>query len=108
MYDLYPAISELMFVLQIGSTRINPLCTVNLTSSNIENKGVLLHYTNDNGIRWHLMQSHDPEDFVRADRVSYTLPKAARGRSVRFRWWQPEHDGSNKDQWAIDHVQLIM
>ena len=97
-----------MFVLQIGSTSSNPSCTVDLTSPNVDNKAVLLHYTNDNGIHWHLIQSHDPHDYMRAQRVSYELPRNARGHAIKFRWWQPEHDGANYDQWAIDHVQLVM
>ncbi len=97
-----------MFVLQIGSTHWNPSCTVNLTCTNVENKAILLHYTYDNGIRWHLIASHDPHDYMRAQRVSYELPRAARGHAVRFRWWQPEHDETNKDQWAIDNVHLVM
>ncbi|XP_038061332.1 reelin-like [Patiria miniata] len=100
---------EIMFVLQIGSASLtNPSCFLNLTSPDIENKAVLLQYTTDNGIHWHLIESHDPADYQRAQRVSYRLPAEAGGRAVRFRWWQPRHGGSGRDQWAIDHVQLVM
>lgn len=98
-----------MFVLQIGSTTIdNPSCSVNLTSPHTKNKAILLQYTVNNGIDWHLIESHDPVDYQRAQRLSYSLPTRAKGRAVRFRWWQPQHDGPGNDQWAIDNIQLIM
>ncbi|XP_033646479.1 reelin-like isoform X1 [Asterias rubens] len=101
--------SDLMFVLQIGSTTIdNPSCSVNLTSPHTKNKAILLQYTVNNGIDWHLIESHDPVDYQRAQRLSYSLPTRAKGRAVRFRWWQPQHDGPGNDQWAIDNIQLVM
>ncbi|XP_022095907.1 reelin-like [Acanthaster planci] len=101
--------SEIMFVLQIGSASLNnPSCFVNLSSPALGNKVVLLQYTANNGIGWHLLESHDPADYQRAQRVSYRLPAKARGRAIRFRWWQPQHGGQGTDQWALDHVQLVM
>lgn len=38
--------------------------------------------------------------------VHVALPKSARTRLSRLRWWQPVHSGRNHDQWAIDEVSL--
>ncbi|XP_071810424.1 reelin-like isoform X1 [Asterias amurensis] len=97
---LHTVSSDLMFVLQIGSTTIdNPSCSV---------KAILLQYTVNNAINWHLIESHDLVDYQRAQGLSYSLPTRAKGRAVRFRWWQPQHNGPGNDQWAIDNIQLIM
>ncbi|XP_071810587.1 reelin-like [Asterias amurensis] len=97
---LHTVSSDLMFVLQIGSTTIdNPSYSV---------KAILLQYTVNNAINWHLIESHDLVDYQRAQRLSYSLPTRAKGRAVRFRWWQPQHDGPGNDQWVIDNIQLVM
>ena len=36
--------------------------------------------------------------------VHVDLPDAARTASTRFRWWQPQHEGEARDQWAVDEV----
>lgn len=98
--------SRINFVLQIGSTSDDPQCHINTGGSDIAMKSVVLQYTNNNGIDWHLLQTHDPRQFGRAMRLSLPLPEGARRHAVRFRWWQPVHDGPNEDQWAIDHIHL--
>ncbi|PIK45997.1 putative reelin [Apostichopus japonicus] len=94
------------FVLQIGSSSEDPQCHINTAGSNLAIKSVILQYTNNNGIDWHLLQDHDPTQFGRAVRLSLPLPEGARRPAVRFRWWQPGHDGPNEDQWAVDHIHL--
>ncbi|CAB1322657.1 unnamed protein product [Coregonus sp. 'balchen'] len=32
----------------------------------------------------------------------------ARVKGVRLRWWQPRHDGAGHDQWALDHVEVVL
>ncbi|XP_041459310.1 reelin-like [Lytechinus variegatus] len=101
-------IVEIGFVLQIGSRDPNnTACHINYSSPNIRSKAILLQYTLDNGIHWYLIQSHTPRDYGEPTRVSYDLPPEARGVGVRFRWWQPRHDGVNQDQWALDNVDLV-
>lgn len=34
------------------------------------------------------------------------LPKEARTKTTRFRWWQPSHSGLGHDQWAVDEVVI--
>lgn len=32
----------------------------------------------------------------------------ARVKGVQLRWWQPRHGGTGKDQWALDHVEVVL
>lgn len=34
------------------------------------------------------------------------LPPAARQEGVRVRWWQPQHDGVDHSDWALDNVLI--
>ena len=34
------------------------------------------------------------------------MPFSARTYSTRLRWWQPQHSGEGKDQWALDDLYL--
>ena len=105
----FPKRSDISFVLQIGSTLLNnPSCSVDLSGPNAGNKAILLQYSANNGLDWHLLEAHGPGGYQRARRLSYRLPWGARGRAVRFRWWQPQHAGAGTDQWALDHIQLVM
>lgn len=38
--------------------------------------------------------------------VNVLLPPAARQEGVRVRWWQPQHDGTDHSDWAIDNVLI--
>ncbi|XP_071551543.1 LOW QUALITY PROTEIN: reelin-like [Panulirus ornatus] len=101
--------SKLMFVLRIGSHDHTPSCHVDLSDpQRTLDKGVILQYTSDNGVSWHTLNVHDPLDFRKARRVAYSLPYDARSYGVRLRWWQPDHDGSNTDHWAIDNVEIVL
>ncbi|XP_070558262.1 reelin-like isoform X2 [Ptychodera flava] len=101
--------SEIQFVLQIGSLGQTPTCNIGLQATeNIENKAVLLQYSANNGIDWVVIQSHDANDYTTPKRVSYDLPRKAKSKSTKFRWWQPQHSGIGFDQWALDHVELIL
>lgn len=32
----------------------------------------------------------------------------ARVTGVELRWWQPRHDGAGHDQWALDHIEVVL
>ncbi|XP_064633067.1 reelin-like [Lineus longissimus] len=98
--------TKIMFVLRVGSVEQSDTCHLNL-NTNTTNKAVLLQYTTDKGISWHLLASHDPMQYIRPQKVSYDLPHEAMARGVQFRWWQPVHDGFGHDQWAIDYVEVV-
>ncbi|XP_045618804.2 reelin [Procambarus clarkii] len=101
--------SKLIFVLRIGSHDHTPSCFVDLSDpQRALDKGVILQYTNDNGITWTTINVHDPLDFRKARRVAYTLPGEARRYGVQLRWWQPDHDGPATDHWALDNVEIVL
>ncbi|KAF3819052.1 hypothetical protein GH733_013202 [Mirounga leonina] len=29
-------------------------------------------------------------------------------KGVLLRWWQPRHNGTGHDQWALDHVEVVL
>ncbi|XP_074645991.1 reelin-like [Tubulanus polymorphus] len=98
---------KLMFVLQIGSIQQTSMCNLDF-ARNVSSKLVLLQYSKIQENIWHLLASHNPLDFIRPRRVSYSLPPDARAAGTQFRWWQPHHDGRGYDQWALDRVEIVM
>ncbi|MEJ1272528.1 solute carrier family 26 member 5 [Cricetulus griseus] len=100
--------SKIMFVLQIGSTSQTDSCNSDLTGPHAVDKAVLLQYSVNNGITWHVIAQHQPKDFTQAQRVSYNVPLEARMKGVLLRWWQPRHNGTGHDQWALDHVEVVL
>lgn len=34
------------------------------------------------------------------------LPADAKVTGARIRWWQPDNNGRNKDDWAIDNIYI--
>ncbi|MGH0172822.1 UNVERIFIED_CONTAM: hypothetical protein FKN15_063857 [Acipenser sinensis] len=97
-----------MFVLQIGSVAQTDSCNMDLGEPNTVDKAVLLQYSINNGITWHVIAQHQPKDFIQAQRVSYNIPLEARVKGVQLRWWQPRHNGTGHDQWALDHVEVVL
>lgn len=100
--------SKIMFVLQIGSIAQTESCNTNLSDPNTVDKAVLLQYSVNNGITWQVIAQHQPKDFIQAQRVSYNIPLEARMKGVLLRWWQPRHNGTGHDQWALDHVEVVL
>uniref|UniRef100_A0A8C3X6X5 Reelin n=1 Tax=Catagonus wagneri TaxID=51154 RepID=A0A8C3X6X5_9CETA len=100
--------SKIMFVLQIGSAAQTDSCNSDLSGPHAVDKAVLLQYSVNNGITWHVIAQHQPKDFTQAQRVSYNVPLEARMKGVLLRWWQPRHNGTGHDQWALDHVEVVL
>uniref|UniRef100_H3DF31 Reelin n=1 Tax=Tetraodon nigroviridis TaxID=99883 RepID=H3DF31_TETNG len=100
--------SKIMFVLQIGSVAQTDSCNIALDQADTVDRAVLLQYSVNNGISWHVIAQHQPKDFIKAQRVSYNIPLEARVKGVMLRWWQPRHDGAGHDQWALDHVEVVL
>ncbi|XP_058607158.1 reelin isoform X3 [Onychostoma macrolepis] len=100
--------SKIMFVLQIGSVSQTDSCNAALDQADTVDRAVLLQYSVNNGVSWHVIAQHQPKDFIKAQRVSYNIPLEARVRGVQLRWWQPRHEGTEHDQWALDHVEVIL
>ncbi|KAF6718752.1 Reelin [Oryzias melastigma] len=100
--------SKIMFVLQIGSVAQTDSCNIALDQADTVDRAVLLQYTVNNGVSWHVIAQHQPKDFIKAQRVSYNIPLEARVKGVMLRWWQPRHEGAGHDQWALDHVEVVL
>uniref|UniRef100_A0A673MWP0 Reelin n=1 Tax=Sinocyclocheilus rhinocerous TaxID=307959 RepID=A0A673MWP0_9TELE len=100
--------SKIMFVLQIGSVSQTDSCNAALDQADMVDRAVLLQYSVNNGVSWNVIAQHQPKDFIKAQRVSYNIPLEARVRGVQLRWWQPRHEGAGHDQWALDHVEVIL
>ena len=66
--------SKIMFVLQIGSAAQTDSCNVALDRSDTVDRAVLLQYSVNSGVSWHVVAQHQPKDFIKAQRVSYNIP----------------------------------
>ncbi len=63
-----------MFVLQIGSVSQTDSCNAALDQADTVDRAVLLQYSVNNGVSWHVIAQHQPKDFIKAQRVSYNIP----------------------------------
>lgn len=68
------ACSKIMFVLQIGSVAQTDSCNIALDQADTVDRAVLLQYSVNNGVSWHVIAQHQPKDFIKAQRVSYNIP----------------------------------
>lgn len=66
--------SKIMFVLQIGSVAQTDSCNIALDQADTVDRAVLLQYSVNNGVSWHVIAQHQPKDFIKAQRVSYNIP----------------------------------
>lgn len=66
--------SKIMFVLQIGSLAQTDSCNIALDQPDTVDRAVLLQYSVNNGVSWHVIAQHQPKDFIKAQRVSYNIP----------------------------------
>lgn len=57
----------------------------------IFNTGLVVQYTNNNGITWHLLRELDYMSYLEPQIVSIDLPREAKTSATAFRWWQPQH-----------------
>lgn len=53
--------------------------------------GLVVQYSNDNGILWHLLRELDFMSFLEPQIISIDLPREAKTPATAFRWWQPQH-----------------
>ncbi|ETE68854.1 Reelin, partial [Ophiophagus hannah] len=53
--------------------------------------GLVVQYSNDNGISWTLLRELDFLSFLEPQIVSIELPREAKTSATAFRWWQPQH-----------------
>ena len=55
------------------------------------NTGLVVQYSNDNGILWHLLRELDFMSFLEPQIISIDLPRESKTPATAFRWWQPQH-----------------
>ncbi|KAB0400461.1 hypothetical protein E2I00_006454, partial [Balaenoptera physalus] len=70
-------------------------------------EGILLQYSNNGGIQWHLLAEMYFSDFSKPRFVYLELPAAAKTPCTSFRWWQPVFSGEDYDQWAVDDIIIL-
>ncbi|KAJ7329566.1 hypothetical protein JRQ81_015740, partial [Phrynocephalus forsythii] len=97
------SIRLVQFYIQIGSKTIGTGCN----KPRARNEGLVVQYSNDNGISWHLLRELDFMSFLEPQIVSIELPREAKTSATAFRWWQPQH-GKHSAQWALDDVLVGM
>ncbi|GBN96133.1 Reelin [Araneus ventricosus] len=98
---------KLMFVLRIGTEEGFSQCHINLLHPSSSDKSVILQYSINDGISWEFIALHSAMDFKKPRRLVYEIPEPAKVYGVRFRWWQPFHEGRGYDQWALDNVEIV-
>ncbi|KAJ7407130.1 hypothetical protein WISP_128431 [Willisornis vidua] len=91
------------FYIQIGSKTVGNSCN----RPRARNEGLVVQYTNDNGITWHLLRELDFMSYLEPQIISIDLPREAKTPATAFRWWQPQH-GKHSAQWALDDVLIGM
>ncbi|GAB1600886.1 reelin [Argonauta hians] len=64
---------------------------------------VLLQYSINGGITWHLLQEIHYKNDSNTRFFSVFLPPLAKANATKFRFWQPKHGGSMQSTWAIDN-----
>lgn len=64
-------------------------------------ESVILQYSIDGGVSWDNLAILCYNQYLTAKQVSYELTPQSQTRTTRFRWWQPSHNGTNLDEWAI-------
>uniref|UniRef100_A0A8B9J9J5 Reelin n=1 Tax=Astyanax mexicanus TaxID=7994 RepID=A0A8B9J9J5_ASTMX len=70
------------------------------------NQGVLLEYSLNGGISWSLLTEIFYDQYSKPGFVNVLVPPAAQAVGVRVRWWQPQHDGLDRGDWALDNVLI--
>lgn len=77
----------LEFVVRVGSTEHSVTCPL----PEHRHEGVVLDFSTDNEITWHLLKVVEPNipQGETTQTVSLELPAAAKTNATIFRWWQP-------------------
>ena len=76
--------SKIMFVLQIGSVPQTDSCNVALDQAHTLDSAVLLPYSVNNGVSWHVIAQLQPKDFIKAQRSE----ERRVGKECTTRWSQ--------------------
>lgn len=95
-----PSFSEMQFKVSAAVLPFKKYCSlpffaswkaVQVTGFMSFNSGLVVQYSNDNGILWHLLRELDFMSFLEPQIISIDLPREAKTPATAFRWWQPQH-----------------
>ncbi|MCI4379303.1 hypothetical protein PGIGA_G00226440 [Pangasianodon gigas] len=70
------------------------------------NQGVFLEFSLNGGIGWSLLTEIIYDQYSKPGFVNVLLPPTAQAVGVQLRWWQPQHDGAERADWALDNVLI--
>ncbi|KAK3548865.1 hypothetical protein QTP70_021277 [Hemibagrus guttatus] len=75
------------------------------------NQSVLLEFSLMGGISWNLLTEINYDQYSKPGInfhrfVNVLLPPTAQAVGVQLRWWQPQHDGADRADWALDNVLI--
>ncbi|XP_058243950.1 reelin isoform X2 [Hemibagrus wyckioides] len=70
------------------------------------NQSVLLEFSLTGGISWSLLTEINYDQYSKPGFVNVLLPPTAQAVGVQLRWWQPQHDGADRADWALDNVLI--
>ncbi|XP_077972003.1 reelin-like isoform X1 [Styela clava] len=87
---------QIQFYIRIGGGN----CKVPTERAN----GVLLQYSNNGGVTWHLLDELYFNEYLVPKYVHRDIPAEARTKQTRFQWWQPKNEGSDRDEWSITNI----
>ncbi len=67
---------------------------------------VVLEYSTNNGLSWGLVASYNEAVYPSLTAIDATIPPAAQGPNVMFRWRQLANSGAGEDNWNLDDVYI--
>ncbi|MGH0172823.1 UNVERIFIED_CONTAM: hypothetical protein FKN15_063858 [Acipenser sinensis] len=93
----------IQFYIRIGSNNLGAPCN----KPRVRNEGVVVQYSGNNGVTWHLLRELDFISFLEPQIITIELTPEAKTPNTAFRWWQPLH-GKHSAQWGLDDVLIGM
>ncbi|KAB7504617.1 Reelin [Armadillidium nasatum] len=102
-------VKYVVFDLQIGSNNYESRCQKGVSPRD----NVVLEYSNDNGLSWNILQEFESIQTINRNQSFFiALPKSARTKQTKFRWWQAPSYLLNKNQgtqaeWQLDNVMIL-
>ncbi|MGH0173041.1 UNVERIFIED_CONTAM: hypothetical protein FKN15_001931 [Acipenser sinensis] len=86
----------IQFYIRIGSNNLGAPCN----KPRVRNEGVVVQYSGNNGVTWHLLRELDFISFLEPQIITIELTPEAKTPNTAFRWWQPLHVPPGKPRYA--------
>ena len=88
------------FVFRLGSSDFGDDCN----AADSPSESVILQYSIDGGSSWNNLAILCYYQYYSPTHISYELTPQSQTKVTQFRWWQPSHDGTYQDEWAISDL----